>query len=166
MVCSPVAGGPQPAPPGGVPQEAGQRPDLDRPPARVGLLDLESRAVDVGLVDVHGDARLAVQPGGEADVVGIPVREDERPHVAEALAHRGQLGLKWFPVARQPGVDDRDAVLTGDQVAVDDVRADPAQAADNLHDNLPRLYVLRVRAGLEWPTRLEAWNLVISCVPG
>jgi len=38
-------------------------------------------------VDVRRDARLAVQPGSEANVVGIPVREDERPHVAEALAH-------------------------------------------------------------------------------
>ncbi len=70
--------------------------------------------VDVRLVGVHRDACLAVQPGGEADVVGIPVRQNERPHVAEALAHRGQFGLEQFPVSRQPGVDDRDAVLADD----------------------------------------------------
>jgi len=52
------------------------------------------------------------------------MREDERSHVIEALADRGQLGLKPLPVSRQPGVDDRDAILVDDQVAVDDVLAD------------------------------------------
>jgi hypothetical protein len=83
-----------------------------------------------------------VQPGGEADVVGIPVRQNERPHVAKALADRCQFGPERSPVSRQPGVGDRDAVLAGDQVAVDDLRADPVQAAGNLRDNLPPTRVI------------------------
>jgi len=81
------------------------------------------------------------------------MREDERPHVAEALTHRGQFGLERFPVSRQPCVNDRDAVLADDQVAIDDVGADPVQAAGNLHDNLPSARMLRVRAGLGVATR-------------
>jgi len=75
-------------------------------------------------VDVRRDAGLTVQPRGKADVVCVPMGEDERSHVVEALADRGKFGLKRFPVSRQPGVDDRDAILIDDQVAVDDVRAD------------------------------------------
>jgi hypothetical protein len=56
-------------------------------------------------VDVRRDARLAVRPGSEADVVSIPVREDERPHVVEALADRGKFGPKplsigWIGMGR------------------------------------------------------------------
>ena len=51
--------GPQPTTPSGVPQEAGQRADLDRSPARVGLLDLEACTVDVRLVNVSRAAGVA-----------------------------------------------------------------------------------------------------------
>jgi hypothetical protein len=53
-------------------------------------------------VDVRRDARLAVQPGGEADVVGVPVREDERPHVIEALDDRGKFARSPFQYPGSP----------------------------------------------------------------
>jgi hypothetical protein len=64
------------------------------------------------------------------------VGEDERRHIVQAFAECGQFGLERLPVSRQPGVDDRDAVLVDNQVAVDDLGADAGQAAGNLHDTL------------------------------
>jgi hypothetical protein len=84
-------------------------------------------------VDEDPDAALPAQPLGEADVVGVPVRQDEATDVVEGAAHRGQLGRQVLPVAGQAGIDDRDLAALFDQVAVDDARAEPAERFRELH---------------------------------
>jgi hypothetical protein len=117
----------EPALAGRVPQEAEHRPGLDWTPAAVRLLHLEVGAVVVGREQVGRDALLARQPAGEADVVGVAVREDQRPHVIEGQAELCEFPAQQLPVTGQPRVDDRHAVPVDDEVAVDGVRTDPVQ---------------------------------------
>jgi hypothetical protein len=85
---------PQPAVACRIPQETGQWPGLDRAPAAVGLLYLQPGAVGVGGVQVSGDALLAVQLGGESNMVGVAVCEDQRPHVIEGHAEPREFAVQ------------------------------------------------------------------------
>src|SRR5581483_11030029 len=123
---------------GRVPPGAGQRAGLDRAPAAVGPLHVEPGAVGVGRVEVRRDALLAVQPGGEADVVGVAVREDQRSHIVERQAESREFAVQQLPVTGQARVDDGHAAPVDDEVAVDGVRTDPVQSFGYLHDGASR----------------------------
>ncbi len=124
-------------------EEAEERPDLHRTPAGHRLLDLAAGAPGVELVDEDRDATFAAESLGEADVVGVPVGQDDRPHVVERATHRGQLGRQVAPEAGQAGVDDRDLAALFDEVAVDEARAEPVERLRELHRDLPVVYGLR-----------------------
>jgi hypothetical protein len=83
--------------------------------------------------EVGRDAFLAVQPGGETNVVGVAVREDQRPHIVDAFAESREFAVQKLPVAGQSRVDDRHAALVNDEVAVHGVRTNPVQALGYLH---------------------------------
>ena len=88
-------------------------------------------------MDVGGDPVLVVQPRREPDVVGVAVGEHEGPDVIEGATDRGQLLLEQAAVAGEAGVDDGDAVVCDDEVAVDDravgAGTDPVEAGGDLH---------------------------------
>jgi hypothetical protein len=85
----------------------------------------------------HRDPSFAAQPLRKADVVGMPVGENQRLDVGGRAAHRGQLPVNVLVEAGHPGIDDR--YLSGllDEVCVDHVVvADPVNARRNLHDEI------------------------------
>jgi hypothetical protein len=61
------------------------------------------------------------------------VSEDQRADVVEGQSDPRELTVQQLPVAGESRVDDRHAILANDQVAVDDVGADPVQPLGNLH---------------------------------
>ena len=63
----------------------------------------------------------------------MAVGQDQGPDVVERATHRGQLIQKVRPVARHPGVDDRDRARILDQVDVDEPWAQAVDALGDLH---------------------------------
>jgi hypothetical protein len=85
-------------------------------------------------MDRHGDLLFAAEPLREADVVGMPVGEDQGPDVGDRSAHRGQLPRDVPVVAGQTGVDDRHLAGILEQVGVDHALvADPVNPWRDLH---------------------------------
>jgi hypothetical protein len=70
-------------------------------------------------------------------VVGVAVGEHEGPYVGQGAPDPGQLLLEQSAVAGEAGVDDGDAVLGHDEVAVDEgaagAGADPVEPGGDLH---------------------------------
>ncbi len=94
---------------------------------------LASRERRVELVDADRQPALAACPLGESDVVRVAVGQDDGPDVLEAAAHRRELGRQVRPVARHPGVDDRDLTALLDEVRVDDAAPEPMDPIADLH---------------------------------
>ena len=133
-VTTSVSGGdPQTSAPAAVREEAKEGPDLHGTPTRGWFLDLTAGAIRVQCVDVDGDASLATQPLGKADVVGVAVSEDHAADVFERPAHGGELGRQVAPIAGQAGVDDRHRAAVLDEVAVHEAGAQPVQGWGDLH---------------------------------
>jgi hypothetical protein len=100
-------------------QEPDERPDPRLPGLLVLRLDLAAGHRGVELVDLREDRTLDAEALGETDVVGVAVRQNERPDIVEAPAHRRELGRQIAPVPGQAGVDDRDLAAVLDEVGVD-----------------------------------------------
>jgi len=78
-------------------------------------------------MDAAGDAGLA-GPLGEADVILVAMGQDDRAHVGERPADRGELTRQVAPVRGRAGIDDRDGAVILEDVAGDDLipeAADP-----------------------------------------
>src|SRR5205814_5262228 len=72
---------------------------------------------------------------GEADVIDVRVRQEERAHIRQRTAHRLELARQILPVARRARVDDRDLATLLEEVRVHqthtdamDPRRDPQRA--------------------------------------
>jgi hypothetical protein len=74
-----------------------------------------------GIVAVHGDpgAEPAVQIGGIARMVEIPVCEDDELQIAGLAARVLQLPLDLLALVRRPGVNEDEPTISYDDVAVD-----------------------------------------------
>ena len=81
----------------------------------------------------YGDPALAAQPLGEADVIGVRVREHERADILDRQPHRRELGRQVIPVAGGAGVDDRHLAGLFEQVHVHQTWAETADARRDLH---------------------------------
>src|SRR5207249_10156897 len=94
----------------------------------------------VVLVDVYRDAELPPQHLGDADVIGVAVREDDGRDVGLGTAELGAAARELAPVARRAGVDDGDAAaLVGKQVPVDVRAPEPDDVVTEFHPGcLPR----------------------------
>ena len=90
-------------------------------------------AIGIGRMYIDGHSRLFAQTLREAHVVAVAVGEDDATHVGRGAPHGGELPLKIAPVAGQPGVDERDALVGVDEVRGDDVVADAVQMGTDLH---------------------------------
>ena len=66
-------------------------------------------------------AGLVAHPAGATEVIGVAVCDDHRVHPADRDAGGGEAGAQLLErrPAGQTGVDERDAALVGDDVAVD-----------------------------------------------
>jgi hypothetical protein len=126
-------GRPRPAFADEVREEPEHRPDLHLL-LQAGRLAAALRPGGIGRVDVHGHPVLATQPLGEADVVGVAVRQDDPGDVGRAEAERGELGEQLPAVAGQAGVDGGDALGRDDEVGGDDVVAEAVDVLADLHD--------------------------------
>jgi hypothetical protein len=119
------------------PQEPEEGPELNRAVALRRVRHLAAGQGGVGFVDRHRDPPFAAQPLREADVVGVPVGEDQCPDVGGRAAHHGQLPGDVGVEAGHPGVDDRYLAGLLDEVCVDHaVVANPVDAWRNLHDGI------------------------------
>jgi hypothetical protein len=88
-------------------------------------------------MDRYRNLPLSPEPLREADVIAVPVGEDQRPDVSGASAHRGQLAVDVLVVAGHSGVDDGHLAALLDEIRVDHaVVADAVDARRNLHDGL------------------------------
>ena len=69
---------------------------------------------------------VASEPFGEADVIGVAVGEHHATNVHDRPAHGGELVLQIAPLARRnAGIDQGELADLLDEVAVDEVGADP-----------------------------------------
>ena len=82
----------------------------------------------IELVATRSALGQARAPEGEADMVTVAVREDQRADVVQGQSDPRELAVQQLPVAGECRVDDRHAIPADDQVAVDDVGADPVAA--------------------------------------
>ena len=87
-------------------------------------------------MDADRDAVLRADALGEADVVGVPVREDQGADILDAAPHGRQLAEQVTVVAGHASVDDRDLAGLLDQVAVDVVVAKAMQGRRESHGPL------------------------------
>ena len=157
---------PQTSAPAAVREEAEERSDLHGTPTRGRFLDLAAGTIGVEPVDVHGNASLATQPLGKADVVGVAVRQDDAANVIEGPAHGGELLRQVAPIAGQAGVDDRDRTAVLDEVAVHEAGAQPVQGWGDLHVD-PRFQLPREAdrsdSGRSSPRRMSiAWLAMMT----
>jgi hypothetical protein len=83
-------------------------------------------------MDRHRDLLLAAEALGEADVVAVPVGQDQGADVGDRPAHRSQLPRDVPVVAGHAGVDDRHLAGLLEQVGVDDAAV--TNAVDALRD--------------------------------
>ncbi len=115
------------------PSMEGQR---DTAQAGTGIGHLATGERRVQLVDADRDAVLRADAFGEADVVRVPVREDQGADVLDRAPHGRQLAEQVTVVAGHAGVDDRDLAGLLDQVAVDVVVAKAVQGRRESHELL------------------------------
>jgi hypothetical protein len=109
------------------------RPDEVREHAALALRDLAGAGhLGVRLVNVHWRAGLVVELSGEPDVVAVAVGEDHGLHVLEPAAELRERLVELWPVAREPGVHDREAPAVLDEVPVDQRAAEPVDAVRDL----------------------------------
>jgi hypothetical protein len=87
-------------------------------------------------VDLDGDSPLAPGALGEADVVRMAVRQDDRLDVVKHSAHRREFGRQVRPVAGHRGVDDRDLAPLPQEVAVHEAVAEAMDAVRDLHGGI------------------------------
>src|SRR5689334_8462111 len=103
-------------------EEPEHRPQLHRVARRRWFRHLPARLCRVSRADVDRHARFGPQPFGEADVVDVPVRQQQRLDVVQRPAEHSQLALQVIPQAGQSGIDDRELPAIVDQIAVDQAR--------------------------------------------
>jgi hypothetical protein len=85
-------------------------------------------------MDRHRDPLFAAEPLREADVVGVPVGEEQGADVGHRPAHRGQLPGDVPVVAGQAGIDDGHLAGLLQEVGVDEALvADAVDAWCDLH---------------------------------
>ena len=113
--------------------EPQERDRADRTAASRRVLHLAAGQCGVELVDRHREAALGPGALGEADVVGVPVGQDDGPDVVQGATHRRQLGQQVRPVAGHPRVDDRDAAGLLEEVHIDQARAESTDPVGDLH---------------------------------
>ena len=81
----------------------------------------------------HRSAVPAAHLLGEANVIRVPVGQDDRLDVFDSVTHRSQLAGKIGVIRRQAGVDDRDRSALLDEIARDAVIAQSVQGWSELH---------------------------------
>jgi hypothetical protein len=119
------------------PQKAKERPEFDRAEALRRVRHLATRQRSVGFVNRHRDCPLAPQPLREADVVRMPVSQNQRTDIGGRPAHRGQFPVDVAVVAGHARVNNGHLPGLLDQVGIDHaVAADPVDARSNLHDRI------------------------------
>jgi probable F420-dependent oxidoreductase len=117
------------------PEEAEKRAELGRAEALGRVGHLAAGQGGVGLMDRHRDPPLAAEPLREADVVGVPVGQEQGADVGDHPAHRGQLAGDGPVVAGQAGIDDGHLAGVLQQVGVDEALvADAVDARCDLHE--------------------------------
>jgi len=84
-------------------------------------------------VDVHGHAELGAHRLREPDMVGVPVREDQRLDVAERAPEQREAAVELRAVRRRARVDDRDAPAVLDEVPVDEIGPEADDALGDRH---------------------------------
>ena len=85
-------------------------------------------------MDVDRSAVFSMQSRGEADVIGVTMRQQYRTNVVERAAHAAELLLELPPLTGQAGVDEGQLAALFNQVAVDDVGADLMERGSELHE--------------------------------
>ena len=83
---------------------------------------------DVVLVHVHGDPELRSAAFGDADVVEVPVREDEGFDVVDRTAELPSAASERLPGGGNAGVDKGQSVIVFEQVEVGERVFDPVHS--------------------------------------
>jgi len=76
----------------------------------------------IGRPDEDWHTVLLAEPLREAEMVHVAVRQQQRPDIHGGSSHRLELAKQVFPMAAQPGIDDRDRASVLDEIAVDQAR--------------------------------------------
>ena len=127
---------PQRSPPRAPEQEVEQRAETTSAESRARVGDLAASQRGVELVHADRHPTLVTDALGEADVVGMAVRQDQRAHVIDRASHGPQLTDEVAVEAGEAGIDDRDLAGFFDEIAVDVVVAEPVQGRSESHDAL------------------------------
>ena len=118
-------------------QEARERPQLALTHACAGVGDITTGQGGVELVDADRYPMLVADALGEADVVGVAMREDDRAHVLDRAAHRGELVDEVAVIRGHSGIDDGHLAGFLDEVAADEVLAETVHGGGDTHGRSP-----------------------------
>ena len=84
-------------------------------------------------MDEDGHSPLLPGALGKPDVIGMAVRQHDRPDVRERMPHGAELAPEVRPVAGQSGVDDRDPSPIGDEIRVNEAVAESMDPVPDPH---------------------------------